>query len=203
MDTLYLATDDPTDVQALEACAEHVHGCVRLMVAASDDIDRVLTRHFGQPASQPPEKTTSKPTDAVVATAAMVPLPAPPPKPRLSDAVELGWDDFELVAEPDGISREPSILLVQAEDEFALQCSRAAKKLDVKLKRCGVSEAATAAAEHRPFIILVTEEVYGFDRVAFTKLAIKISAHLVIWSEDIDAEYLEPILVAARKQGLG
>lgn len=202
-EVLYVATDDPTDDDMFAECVEHAGAEVRLMVASPDDIRHALDVYFRRTGQPPPPPNA--PTGAVMLAAAASP-PNPPKPPARggppSEVAELSWDDVEMVgtedSQPPGESSDPAIILVvHADAQLVADCRKVAAGLSARIEESDMMMAATDVAKHRPLIVVVPEEVYAFDRLSFNKLAIRSRAHLVIWSDEIDAEYLEPLLVAA------
>lgn len=49
----------------------------------------------------------------------------------------------------------------------------------------------------RPHLVVVSEEIYPFDRRAFNLLAMRLGAPLIVWSFDMDASDLQALLMAA------
>ncbi len=204
-ETLYVATDDPTDDDMFAECVEHANAEVRLMVASPDEIKQALDVYFRRTGQPPP--VPNAPTGAVMVAASVAPprAPTPPPargKPE-SEITELAWDEVEVIAgetpdPPRADAPPPVILVVHASARLVRECRRVAAAVSARVEESDLMLAAVDAAKHRPLIIVVPEDVYGFDRLSFNKLAIRVRAHLVIWSDEIDAEYLEPLLVAAR-----
>ena len=54
--------------------------------------------------------------------------------------------------------------------------------------------------ETRPCAIVVTDDIYSFDRAGLNKLAIESDALLVVWSEDVEASQLQPLLDGAARR---
>jgi hypothetical protein len=206
---LYVATDDPTDYVALAECAAEAGIPVRPMVAVTGEIRAALARFYGgaAPATTPPLASLSPPPPAAVtslsppppATSAVKP-PAPPPVPRRRISVRLSIEDTDLVEIAEAPAREkraPTILVLNAPDAFLAECKGAVKSLGATLIGGTIARAGELVAEHRPCAIVVTDDVYAFDRSGLNRLALDNDAHLVVWSEEVDGRQLEPLLAGA------
>lgn len=183
---LYVATDDPTDEVGMATCARAAGVTVRPMVALTEDVKSALRRLYGA-GDEPPEKETIR-----VARAA-------PPR---EDDVDLALEDDDVIdiVEPTRVDDRPTIVALAAPDGFLHQCRGAAASLDATLAVGGITDAADLVAKHRPCAIVVTEEVYAFDRSRLSNLALDNDAVLVVWSEDADERQLELLLAGAVKR---
>lgn len=193
---LYVATDDPTDYVALAECAAEAGIPVRPMVAVSGEIRAALARYYGVEA--PPS-----PTSAAVASSPEAAKPAPhppPPVPRKRISVRMSIEDTDLVEiadEPPRAKRAPTILVLNAPEPFLVECREAVKTLGASLVDGSIGRASELVGEHRPCAIVVTDDVYAFDRSGLNRLALDNDAHLVVWSEEVDGRQLEPLLAGA------
>ncbi len=61
-------------------------------------------------------------------------------------------------------------------------------------------DAIDVAKSCRPAAIVVTDDIYAFDRAGLNRLAIEADALLVIWSDDVEAQQLEPLLQGAMQR---
>jgi hypothetical protein len=229
--TLYVATDDPTNTEGLRECSEHTGVEIRAMVAAPDSVSRALVEHYRASLSVPPEDLTPQPSGAVrfaaaprndvradrrpaapagqrpatreiaraPGRAALPPPVLPPPAPArhdpspLSEAEELGDDALE-------DATEPPVLVVNASRRFYEECAKAAQALGVPVRAATLLEVSVLSKKLEPLAMVVSEDVYAFDRVALNRLAFNVGAPLVIWSDDLEAEFLEPVLRAAQQR---
>lgn len=200
---LYVATDDPTDEIALRECAEVARMDVRPMVAATDDLRAAIAAWYG--GSARPHPKSYAPSGAMRVAASIAPpasvvKPPPLPPPR-APAVELDDDDVvPHVSEPPDAPARQIVFVVGARGPFLRKCRLAAETIAARVEKSDLLGAATGARELRPFAIVVPEEIYAFDRLGLSKLAIEVDALLVIWSDDLEPEYLEPLLVTAQKR---
>ena len=188
---LYVATDDPTDDVALAECAAAAGIPVRPMVAIAGEIRAALARLYGVP----------MPTPAARREATPAPRPRPPPLPEPRKTVELPIsispdDVVELATDPTP-KRAPTVLVLNAPDGFLAQCKAAVVSLGATMIDGGIVRAGELVAEHRPCAIVVTDDVYAFDRSGLNRLALDNDAHLVVWSEEVDGHQLEPLLAGA------
>lgn len=212
--TLFVATDDPTDDVALAECAVAARVEVRAMVASTDDLMAAIDVWYG--GSTRPARASVAP-DQLAAGAMRVAVsvfpspgaerPAPPmiPKPAqlppraAIDEVELHDDDVVAhVSDPPAPALRSVVLVVAAPTAFVRNCRIAADAIDARVEKSDLAGAAARARELSPIAIVVTEDVYAFDRLGLTKLAVETDALLVIWSDELEAEYLEPLLETAQ-----
>lgn len=187
---LYVATDDPTDDVALDECGMAAKMAVRPMVAVSVEVRAALARFYGGdlPATPVPPKVAAK--------------PAAPPVPRskrtsIRESIE-ETEILEVEEEPAAPEkRAPTILVLNAPPGFLAECTESAKTLSATLVDGQVGAAAALVEEHRPCAIVVTDDVYAFDRSGLNRLALDNDAHLVVWSEEVGGRQLEPLLAGA------
>jgi hypothetical protein len=212
--TLYVATDDPTHEVALRECAQAAKMDVRPMVAASHDIRSAIDAWYGRSArSLPPSEPA--PAGAMLVAASIAPpafpdrktplieKPAAIPKARIPKIEEVELDDDDIVPQistPPGKHTRPVILVVGGRGAFARKCRQAAGAVEADMERIDLAGAAVRTRELNPFAIVVPEDVYAFDRLGMTKLSVEVNALLVIWSDDLEPEYLEPLLDTAIKR---
>ncbi len=212
--TLYVATDDPTHEEALRECAEAAQIEVRPMVAASHDVRSAIDAWYGGPTARPtpPEKPVPAGAMRVAASVAppalerktpLIEKPAMIPKSRVPKVEELELDDDDVVphiSTPPGKHTRPVVLVVGGRGAFARKCRQAADAIEVDIERIDLAGAAERSREIGPFAVVVPEDVYAFDRLGMTKLSVDVNALLVIWSDDLEPEYLEPLLDTALKR---
>ena len=196
---LYVATDDPSDDDALAACCEAAGLAVRAMVAVTGEVLGALARYYGGPASTAATAAAA----LAVADRGVAARPAPPPlPPRRAKPVSIRSDvddaDFvEVVVDQPREKRAPTVLVLNAPEGFLAQCRAATASLSARLVDGGIGRAGELVAEHRPCAIVVTDDVYAFDRTGLNRLALDNDAHLVVWSEEVDGRQLEPLLEGA------
>jgi hypothetical protein len=187
---LYVATDDPTDDVALDECGMAAKMAVRPMVAVSVEVRAALARFYGGelPATPVPPKVAAK--------------PAAPPIPRSKrKSIRESIDETEILeieeepAAPE--KRAPTILVLNAPPAFLAECTESAKSLSATLVDGQIGAAGELVEEHRPCAIVVTDDVYAFDRSGLNRLALDNDAHLVVWSEEVGGRQLEPLLAGA------
>lgn len=176
---LYVATDDPTDEVALASCARAAQMPVRPMVAVGTDIRQALRAHYGV-----------EPT-------------IPPPRPASATPEEIPLDDDEVIeiaqiARP--IDQPPIVVAIAAPAKFLDQCRAASTPLGATVLVTTLVEAADDVTKQHPCAIVVTEEIYAFDRSRISHLALDNDAVLVVWSEDADEKQLELLLRGAIKR---
>ncbi len=210
---LYVATDDPTDDVGLRACAGASGMGVRPMVAASDELRAAIELWYGD---APPAPAVSRPSAppfvGAMRVAASVPPPAAPgrpPSPALAKPsklpvvaraleVELAEEDVvPHVSDPPVPDPTQVVLVVAAPKSLVRKCRMAAAALDARVQATDFADAGRHVRELSPFALVVTEDVYAFDRLGISNLALTAGALLVIWSDELDAEYLEPLLDTA------
>ena len=207
---LYVAMDDPTDDFALSECASVAQMQVRPMVAMFGEVKDALAAHYGgEPTPPPPQVAEAAPPPppplAPTAPPPSAPLPAPPPLPKRppppkkavsAPPVEID-DVIEIIEVAPREKRAPTVLALNAPDNFLAQCKAAVSALGATLVDGSIIRAGDLVAEHRPCAIVVTDDVYAFDRSGLNRLALDNDAHLVVWSEEADGHQLEPLLEGA------
>jgi len=194
---LYVATDDPTDDIALALCAAEAEIAVRPMVAEAGEIRAALARHYGaeMPSSTP---ETPRPTNSLAPKPAKPPPPVPGRAKKVSIREAIEEDDVvEVAPETPREKRAPTVLVLNAPEAFLVECQHAATALAASLVDGNIMRAAELVTEHRPCAIVVTDDVYAFDRSGLNKLALDNDAHLVVWSEEVDGRQLAPLLEGA------
>jgi len=201
-DTLYVATDDPTNSDGLAECSERARVQIRALVAAPDSVSRALIEHYGATLSVQPEPLTPQPSGAVrFAAAPKQPAPVAPPPPPPARSVRNALSEVEELAD-DALEdlSDPPVLVINATRRFFEECAKAAQALGVPVRNASLIEVSTLSKKLEPLAMVVSEDVYAFDRVALNQLALKVGAPLVIWSDDLEAEFLEPVLRAAQQR---
>jgi hypothetical protein len=202
--TLYVATDDPTREEGLRACEASARMRVRPMVAPPDQIREAIEVHYGRRRSSSSFRAVS----AVEIVGSVRPAvdAVPPPRIEVPDAAPSAIEE-PIDPPPEEVPTLPPpapppaklqvVLLVSAPPALVELCRTIALGLPARVEATDLAAAARIAAEQKPMVIVVTDDVYAFDRLAFNKLAIEVRAPLVIWSDDLEAEYLEPVLATA------
>lgn len=161
-----------------------------------------------EPANQRASNTEPAPPPVVANAALQKPIPPPPPLPKrtisnramraVNTPVEIDDTDLEEVLEPPSREkRAPTVLALNAPEAFLTECRASAKALGARVVDGAILNAAELVAEHRPCAIVVTDDVYAFDRSGLNRLALEHDAHLVVWSEDVDGRQLQPLLSGA------
>lgn len=186
---LYVATHDPTDEAALAEVAEAANMPVRPMVAITFEIRQALARYYGAPA---PSLTTQPVVVAAAGTTQKV-APAKPPPPPLPKKPPPPPPP----PPPPETMRLPTVLVLNAPDRFHEQCKLAARQVGATVSSGSLMDAADKVKEVRPAAIVVTDDIYSFDRAGLNKLAIEGDALLVVWSEEVEASQLQPLLEGA------
>ncbi len=198
---LYVATDDPTDDVALADCARAIGNIVvKPMVALTSEVRDALERFYGlqqAPAKSEPRVDVARPKP---------PLPQPPPE----SAEEIEVEDEPTSDPPLPLStppaaerlhpRAPKALVLNAPPRFLEQVRSATTKLAVDIVEGALESASTLVALHQPCAIVVTDEVYAFDRAGLSRMALDADALLVVWSDDVEGKQLEPLLDGAVKR---
>ena len=91
-------------------------------------------------------------------------------------------------------------LVVNGGARFCAACREASFNVGADLDEADLTMASGLAHAHRPFAIIVTDDVYAFDRQRLNALAIESDAFLIVWGDDIEAKQLEPLLQGALKR---
>ena len=220
---LYVATHDPTDDIALAEVAAASDMPVRPMVAITYEIRTALNRFYGapipslktapadfkpisvaaamaaasmsprsQPGKPPPPvpKKPPVPTSAVPHDVTITTAPSPEPPPASAAPMSAAPETMRL----------PIILVLNAPERFHGQCLIAARNCGASVTDGSLMNAADKVKEVRPVAIVVTDDIYGFDRAGLNRLAIESDALLVVWSEDVEASQLQPLLEGALRR---
>jgi hypothetical protein len=132
-------------------------------------------------------------------------IAAPPKAPKSVRPKEAEILDVELVPSSDApapaaLTRPANVVTLNAPPRFLEQCRKAAKALGAVVVDAQIADAAATLQEHRPAAVVVTEDVYAFDRGTLNRLALDVDAVLVVWSDDVDGKDLVPLLDAAVKR---
>ena len=199
---LYVATDDPTDDVALDECGMAAKMAVRAMVAVSVEVRAALARFYGgdMPATPTPPKAVAKPAAPPVPHAPHAPPPPPAPARSKKVSIRESIEETEIIEiqeEPERAKRAPTVLVLNATPAFIAECTDAVKSLSAALISGVIGNAAELVVEHRPCAIVVTDDIYAFDRSGLNRLALDNDAHLVVWSEEVGGRQLEPLLAGA------
>jgi hypothetical protein len=190
---LYVAMHDPTDESALAELSEAIKMPCRPMVAITYEIRQALHRYYGAPI---PSLTTApaefRPVNVTItglaekAAAKPPPVPTKPPPPPPPPP-------------PESI-RFPIVLILNAPDGFRNQCMLAARACGATVADGTIMNAADKVKELKPAAVVVTDDIYSFDRAGLNRLAIESDALLVVWSEDVEASQLKPLLEGALRR---
>jgi hypothetical protein len=211
---LHLAMYDPTDQNALAECANAVGMNVRPMVAITFEIRQALARFYGAPAPSlrgmdpPQSKPVVREAPVLAAAAAAPPLPRPASAAPAAAASELAIASeippSRRSEPPDSerapLSRPPVVLVVNVPESFHKQCELAAAAVGGVIQDGSLLSAAEKVKAQRPVAIVVTDDIYSFDRSGLNRLAIESDALLVVWGEDVEARQLEPLFQGAVKR---
>ncbi len=199
--TLYVATDDPTDEDALAECAFAAAMKVRPMVAVTSEVAAALAKFYGIGEAKPVLPKPAPPASRATlpdAAPSVAKAPEPPPSEEAIEDVELVPASSEKPTVT--IMRTPKVITLNAPERFLEQCRQAATSLGAEVFDAKLVDAAAALEEHRPCAVVVTEDVYAFDRATLNRLALDIDAVLVVWSDDVDGKQLAPLLEGAVKR---
>lgn len=194
--TLYVATDDPTDEDALAECAFSASMKVRPMVAVTSDVAAALAKFYGIGDAKPAPPPKPAPPASRVTLPEIPPSVAKTPEPAedIEDVELVPASTDKPVPKP---ARTPKVITLNAPERFLAQCKQAAQSLGAEVIDAKLVDAASALEEHRPCAVVVTEDVYAFDRATLNRLALDIDAVLVVWSDDVEGKQLAPLLEGA------
>lgn len=96
------------------------------------------------------------------------------------------------------VSPAPVVLCVGCAPALVKRCREAAIQGQALLVEADLTNAATLAAQTRPLVILLLEDVYRFDAASFSALAADVHARLVTIADDqMPQRELEDMVVAA------
>ncbi|MDF2697739.1 MAG: uncharacterized protein K0S65_6122 [Labilithrix sp.] len=196
---LYVATHDPTDEAALAECARAAKIPVKPMVAITYETRQALARYYGAPLpslTTAPIQIPAVPVSTVTTTRAADP---PPPAPVLRPSARPTAPPP--MSEPQPVRAAPPVALVlNVPGRFRAQCEIAAARQGMEIVDGSLLNAAEIAKWCRPAAIVVTDDIYAFDRSGLNRLAIESDSLLVVWSDDVEAHQLEPLLSGAIKR---
>ncbi len=86
----------------------------------------------------------------------------------------------------------PVALVVGGSDRLISAISEAAVVTQVLVAECSVTDAPTMAAQMRPLVLVMSEDVYGTDREGFDSLARDVRSRvLAVADEDMEPAQLE------------
>ncbi len=198
---LYVATADPTDEKAFAELAAVAEMRVRPMVAATNDIRAAIAAAYvisGRPTAPPPEaypaKIAEHAAEDVAPPREKPPLPVVP-SPRVATEETLDADVVSSSpAMPPPSAVPPVILVVSAPPAFVNECRKAAHGIGGHVEEADLVSVSGLAAAYLPLAIVMTEDIYGFDRHGLNGLALDCDALLVAWAEDLEARQLTPLL---------
>jgi hypothetical protein len=100
----------------------------------------------------------------------------------------------------------PTVLVIGGTDALITAVSEAALSLQVLVAECGIEDATTTAANMRPLVIIISEDVYQSDGEGFEALATDIRAGLMrvdtahCSSREIEARMTELMAEAEAKR---
>ncbi len=226
--TLYVAMDDPTDDVALGAAAAATTMPVKAMVALTSEIRMHLDRLYGIGATgstpAPPVAKPRSPSFSSIAPAAgsiapgagpsinvkdearapsRPPKPPPPkpsaPPPREEPSV---LDVVEVIEDAPSSPPPPAakVIVVQGSDELVAAVRTSASLLGGDVIGVSLTDATKAVAEHSPCAVVVTEDVYAFERSGLDRLALEAGALLIVSSEAFEGRQVEGLLEDAIKR---
>ena len=96
------------------------------------------------------------------------------------------------------VSPAPVVLAIGCSPELVVRCREAAIVGQSLLVETDVASATTVAAQTRPLVMVMPEEVYRFDAASFSDLASDVRARLVLLPDaDLPQDELEQMLVGA------
>jgi hypothetical protein len=96
----------------------------------------------------------------------------------------------------------PTILAIGCPSPLLDACRRVLARTGGVLKESDVHRAATVAAERKPLVLLLSEDVYAFDPAEFSALARDVRAVLLLANEDVEEPALEVQIAFAIKRAL-
>lgn len=95
----------------------------------------------------------------------------------------------------------PTALVVGGSPALIHAISKAALSAQVLVAECALTDATTTAAQTRPLVLVMSEDVYAFDPEAFDALARDVRARLLrVEAKTPDADELKDRLVALMEE---
>jgi hypothetical protein len=129
--------------------------------------------------------------------------PASPAEPRAPAAEPPPNSLLEMDSLPPGSlslepprSQEPHLVVLGGDEGLAEYCQEAVAPLGGHVETWAFGP--PSGEQPTPSLLVVSEEVYLFDRRAFNLLAFRLGAPLVVWSQDMDPADLQAVLLASR-----
>ena len=96
------------------------------------------------------------------------------------------------------VTPAPVVLLIGCPSALGKRCRDAAIAGQSLVVEAEVANAATLAAQTRPLVIVILEDLYAFDAASFNDLAADVRARLVLLpDEEIPQSELEQMIVGA------
>jgi hypothetical protein len=224
---LYIAAANPEDQAILEDCSLCCNLTVRAFQADPQEIREAIPIVYrGGMLARPeaPPSPIAAPPPPPVSTTTKVEVP-PPPRPASTSMPELPLirpstaatpaplPSSELPTDPPpppappaeppastALASRAAPLLVVLGGDLGLEhyCHEAVAPLGGHVESWEIGRASEMKPEPPPNLLLVSEELYVFDRRAFNLLAFRIGAPLVVWSQEMDPADLQAVLLAAR-----
>lgn len=137
---------------------------------------------------------------AVLAPVAERSTAIPPSLRGTSDHVTVPAPDSARL-EADAAPAAPRPLLVLgASPRFVERLESLLDVQELPVVRVTLGSVRQSARELGPIALVVMEEVYAFDRTALNTLALEVGAPLVVWSDDVDVESLQTVVLAAQNR---
>ncbi|MCC6646595.1 MAG: hypothetical protein IT374_13615 [Polyangiaceae bacterium] len=193
--TLTLAMSDPTDGVALAACSHGGAVRVRPMLATPRELGAALLAFYGRAPQAPPRP----PPPARAVSLAPPARPVSHPPPDTDKEIELADDEVEET--PDSVPpvapaphAPPLVLVVGGDVAFGEAVEQAARAAGVECMIADLFAASSLVRSLAPRGIVVGDDAYAFDRVAFHRLASEVGATLIVWDERPDAEEVAAVL---------
>jgi hypothetical protein len=96
----------------------------------------------------------------------------------------------------------PVALVIGGSPELVRSVEEAALSAQLLVAQCGVADATNSAAQMRPLVMIITEDVYSFDPESFEALARDVRSQVLtvpaegILPEDLEAK-LEAMMIEA------
>lgn len=217
---LYIASADPQNQAALEDCALCCNLQVRLFLADAQELSEAIPIVYqgGQ---------LARPTTITQALGAAKEPPTPPPPPVAphngvrpgppeSRAPSSSMPELPLVRPP-GVHTAPAsehmqtsvsapqapedlvVAVLGGDTELSNYSHEALVAVGGRVEVWGFSQTSCKDGGAPPTLLLVSEEIYLFDRRAFNLLALRLGAPLIVWSQEMDPADLQAITLAARR----
>jgi hypothetical protein len=92
------------------------------------------------------------------------------------------------------------LLMIDADSAFVDEITDLAESYLLQVETCESQSAKRVVFETKPLLILLTDDVYSFDRIAYNLIAIEAKSVLIVWDTNLPTKSISPILVSVVRE---